>query len=134
LGIAELSFIPAIGNQDPVKISEFLLLLPVVLKKHILGFGHNAGLLTGTLTSNRYESPPSCRINELTVPLDGKGLAVLDLAVLAGGDVDFGDVDFGDVDFGDVDFAVLDLAVVALAVETRCDISSFGSQRFVSLL
>jgi hypothetical protein len=124
LGIAELSFIPAIGNQDPVKISEFLLLLPVVLKKHILGFGHNATLLTGTLTSNRYESPPSCRINELIV------LVLTDEDFGDFGLSDFGLGDFGLGDFGLSDF---DFAVLAL-VERRCDISPFGSQRFVSLL
>jgi len=104
-----------------------------------LGFGHNAALFTGTLTNKRYESPLSCRINESTGLLDAEAFGDEDF-----GDEDFDDEDFDDEDFDDEDFAVLalgelafavlDLVVVALAVETRCVISPFGSQRFVSLL
>ena len=68
--------------------------------------------------------------------LDAEAFAVLAFAVLAFGDVAFavGDEDFDDEDFGDEDFAVLALGELAFAVETRCVISPFGSQRFVSLL
>ena len=76
------------------------------------------------LTSNLYESPPSCRINEFILAVG---------ADKEFGDFELDDFELDDFELGDFDFDDFDLAVLAL-VETRCDISPFGSQRFVSLL